>query len=111
MGPVSNNWYLQRNIPYTLETYEDSRGKSSLFYKAFAESYSCGRIDIYGLDEQEFYAGKDEYGVAPMRTEDWNDFGEWLDKIKCKVQIRYDTLIHMFEVTHKRKIRWANNEN
>ena len=80
-------------------------------YKSYTESYSCGRIDIYGLDENEYYAGKSEYRVSPMRTEDWNDFGEWLAKIECKVQIRYDTLIHMFEVTHKRKIRWANNEN
>ena len=110
MGPVATRWYEERNIPFEIR---ETSGKllPKTEYKHFLESYSCGRIDIYGLDEQEFYAGKDEYGVAPMRTEDWNDFGEWLDKIECKVQIRYDTLIHMFEVTHKRKIRWANNEN
>ena len=110
MGPVSTRWYEKNNIPYVLKMSSGRLGPIKE-YKSYTESYSCGRIDIYGLDENEYYAGKSEYRVSPMRTEDWNDFGEWLAKIECKVQIRYDTLIHMFEVTHKRKIRWANNEN
>ena len=107
MGPVSTKWYEGRNIPFILK-----KTSGKLFpvreYKDYLESYSCGRIDIYGLDEDVYWCGKSEYSVAPMRTEDWNDFSEWLDKIECKVQIGYDTLIHLFETTHKRKIRWAD---
>ena len=107
MGPVSTRWYEERDIPFVLKK---TSGKilPVVEYKDFLESYSCGRIDIYGLDEDAYWCGISEYGVAPMRTEDWNDFSEWLDKIECKVQIRYDTLIHMFETTHKRKIGWAD---
>ena len=89
MGPVSTKWYEDRNIPEGI-------------------NYSCGRIDIYGLDEEEYWCGKHEYGLAPMRTEDWNDFSEWLDHITCKFMLKLDTLIHLFEITHKRKIRWAD---
>jgi len=107
MGPVSTRWYEERDIPFVMKK---TSGKilPVVEYKDYLESYSCGRIDIYGLNEEEYWCGKSEYSVDPMRTEDWNDFSEWLDKIECKVQIRYDTLIHMFETTHKRKIRWAD---
>ena len=89
MGPVSTKWYEDRNIPEGID-------------------YSGGRIDIYGLDEEEHWGGKSEYDVRPMRTEDWNDFGDWLDHINCKFLVKLDTLIHLFEITHKRKIRWAD---
>ena len=107
MGPISTKWYEDRNIPFVMKRTKGIAPFPARDYKDYVE-YSCGRIDIYGLDEEEYYAGKSEYGVAPMRHEDWNDFSEWHDKIECKVQIRYDTLIHMFETTHKRKIRWAD---
>ena len=99
-----HNWVV---IKITEETLNASN-TAYIEYKDYLESYSCGRIDIYGLDEEEYWCGKHEYGLAPMRTEDWNDFSDWLDHISCKFMLKLDTLIHLFEITHKRKIRWAN---
>ena len=108
MGPVSTKWYEDRNIPFVLKKTLNASNTAYIEYKDYLESYSCGRIDIYGLDEEEYWCGKHEYGLAPMRTEDWNDFSDWLDHISCKFMLKLDTLIHLFEITHKRKIRWAN---
>jgi hypothetical protein len=76
-------------------------------YRDYLESYSCGRIDIYGLDEEEYYAGKNEYGVSPMRTEDWNALGDWLDNIQDDyIVMTYKELIRQFEEHHGKPIRW-----
>ena len=48
-------------------------------YKDFTENYSCGRIDIHGLDNEEYYGGQHEYSLSVMRTEDWN---QWLNIVR-----------------------------
>ena len=106
MGPVSTRWYEERDIPFELRK---TSGKilPVVEYKHFLESYSCGRIDIYGLDEDEYWCGKSEYGVAPMLTEDWNAFGDWLDNIKDESLITYKELIRQFEEHQGQPIRWS----
>ena len=108
MGPISTRWYEERDIPFVLKK---TSGKilPVVEYKDFLESYSCGRIDIYGLDTYQFWCGKYEYGVAPMRTEDWNAFGDWLDNIEDEKLITYDELIRQFEEHYGNKIRWVDN--
>jgi len=107
MGPISTKWYEDRNIPYVMKK---SKGVLEPFpvreYKDYVE-YSCGRIDIYGLDEEEYWCGKSEYGVAPMRHEDWNAFGDWLDNIKDERLITYEELIRQFEEHYGQPIRWS----
>ena len=108
MGPISTKWYEDRNIPFVMKRTKGIAPFPARDYKDYVE-YSCGRIDIYGLDEEEYYAGKSEYGVAPMRHEDWYALGEWLDTLKDDyILMTYKELIHLFEITHKRKIRWAD---
>ena len=107
MGPVSNQWYEEQNIPYVLKMTSGVFAPA-IEYKYFTESYSCGRIDIRGLDEEEYYCGQDEYGVDPMHTEDWNALSEWLDDFKSDKLIPYETLISLFEDNYCKKIRWAN---
>ena len=77
MGPVSTRWYEDRGVPFE---WRETSGKvfEKSEYRHYLESYSCGRIDIYGLDEKEHWGGRSEYSVAPMRTEDWNALGDWL---------------------------------
>ena len=106
MGPVSTRWYEERDIPFELRK---TSGKilPVVEYKDFLESYSCGRIDIYGLDEDAYWCGKSEYSVAPMRTEDWNAFGDWLDNIKDERLITYEELIRQFEEHYGQPIRWS----
>ncbi|MDA8866169.1 hypothetical protein N9H77_01555 [Porticoccaceae bacterium] len=109
MGPIATRWYEDRNIPFEVR---ETSGKilPKVEYKHFLESYSCGRIDIYGLDESEHWGGKSEYSVAPMRTEDWNALGDWLDKLESSVLLTYRELISDFEKEYGRGIRWVEND-
>jgi hypothetical protein len=72
-------------------------------YKEFLESYSCGRIDIRGDTESPH---GDEYGVRPMRTEDWNAFSDWLDDLDTTYQWTYQELLEGFEKETQTTIRW-----
>ena len=106
MGPVSTLWYEDNNIPFEWRE-TSSKILANVKYKHFLESYSCGRIDIYGLDEEEYWGGKSEYGVALMRTEDWNAFGDWLDNIEDESLTTYEDLIRQFEDHRGKPIRWS----
>ena len=57
---------------------------------------------------EEYYCGQSEYGVAPMRTEDWNALGDWLDELKTEALLSYNELIEQFETHYGKKIRWAD---
>ena len=107
MGPIATRWYEDRNIPFEIR---ETSGKilPKTEYKHFLESYSCGRIDIYGLDESEHWGGKSEYGVAPMLTEDWNAFSYWLDEMQTEELWSYEKLIEHFQYYNKAEIRWAD---
>ena len=106
MGPVSTKWYGDRNIPFVMKKSKGVEPFPVREYKDYLESYSCGRIDIYGLDAEEYWCGKHEYGVAPMRSEDWNDLSEWLDTFQTKELVSYYRLLEIFEMTKRVKIRW-----
>lgn len=105
MGPISTGWYEERNIPYVLKK---TSGKvlPSVEYKDFTESYSCGRIDIYGLDESEHWGGKSEYSVGVMNTKSWNLLSEYLDTYTSSELVSYDDLIESFELETGNKIEW-----
>ena len=105
MGPVATRWYEDNDIPYVLKK---TSGKTlPVFeYKDFAESYSCGRIDIYGLDESEYWGGKSEYSVPVMKTESWNLLSDYLDSYESSELVSYEDLIEDFELRTKHKIEW-----
>jgi hypothetical protein len=105
MGPIATRWYEDRNIPFE---WKETSGKifEKTRYRHYLESYSCGRIDIYGLDEKEHWCGRSEYSVAPMRTEDWNDLSDWLDTLDTYELTTYEDLIDQFEHYHGTSIRW-----
>ena len=105
MGPVSTKWYEDRQIPFSI-AFTSGIIFNVTEYKEYTESYSCGRIDIYGLDSEEYWGGKHEYSLSVMRTEDWNALGDWLDKLETDELMPYDLLIERFE-EHYGKIRWS----
>ena len=109
MGPISTRWYEDRNIPFEIR---ETSGKilPKTEYKHYLESYSCGRIDIYGLDESEHWGGKSEYSVAPMRTEDWNELSDWLDTLDTDELWSYDKLFQSFKHDTGIQIRWVEND-
>ena len=107
MGPISTKWYETRDIPFvTMKKTSKTLGRE-YEYKEYLEKYSCGRIDIYGLDEQEYWGGKSEYSVAPMRAEDWNKLQDWLDELQTETLLTYKELISRFEKDYRKHIRWA----
>ena len=108
MGPVSSRWYEENNIPYVLKMSNGRFGPIKE-YKSYTESYSCGRIDIYGLDNEEYWGGKSEYSLGIMRTEDWNAFGDWLDELETPTLHTYKELISNFEKDYGQPIRWIIN--
>ena len=105
MGPITTRWYEEHNIPYVLKK---TSGKvlPPVEYKDFTESYSCGRIDIYGLDESEHWGGKAEYSVPVMKTESWNLLSDYLDDYESSELVSYEDLIEDFETRSKHKIEW-----
>ena len=105
MGPVATRWYEENNIPYVLKMSSGRFGPAKE-YKDFTENYSCGRIDIHGLDNEEYYCGQHEYGVSPMRTEDWNALSNWLNNLRTHKLHTYNELICNFEKDYGQLIRW-----
>ena len=114
MGPISTRWYEERNIPYVLNKTSCNVlwGSPAVEYKDFTESYSCGRIDIYGLDESEHWGGKSEYSLGVMKTESWNLLSDYLNDYESSELVSYDDLIEDFETRSKHKIEWwVENDN
>jgi hypothetical protein len=80
MGPINEDWIAKHGT-----------------------GWSAGRIDIYGVPDEPWGY---EYSLPPMRTEDWNDFGDWLDDLTTEELLSYNELIEQFETHRGKKIRW-----
>jgi hypothetical protein len=80
-------------------------GLPNRLFDGFAVYKKDRDYDAPGLEE--YYCGQSEYGVAPMRTEDWNALSGWLDDFKSDKLIPYETLISLFEDNYCKKIRWV----
>lgn len=113
MGPVSMDWYrkrgLTRQVSKVLEedqTFGNLKAGDTWTYEEIITEYSCGRIDIRGLDPEKFYNGWDEYGLAPMHSEDWNALGDFLWNLTTETQLSYNELIERFELSYGKFIRW-----
>jgi hypothetical protein len=118
MGPVSMAWFRERGLTrkVTKVVEEDSvlvrlgRQKAGdvLEYDEVTTHYGGGRIDIRGLDENEFYNGWGEYSLPIMHGEDFNALSEWLDEQADETLRSYEELICDFEREYGKLIRWAN---
>ena len=86
MGPINDYWYQVRDLKIG--------------------SAAAGRIDIYGLDETEYYGGMSEYSLEPMSRESWERFSDWLDDLETEELWSYDRLIKEFESQYG-EIEWV----
>ena len=77
---------------------------NSAWIKEHGQGWSAGRIDIYGVPG-EFYPI--EYGLNPMRTEDWNALSDYLMTIETEELWSYDYLIEQFENYYGKRIEWC----
>jgi hypothetical protein len=88
MGPINENWIAKHGT-----------------------MWSAGRIDIRGLDNEVYWGGCHEYSLPPMRTEDWNDFDDWLESFQTHELWEFDDIVKLYESASGRKIRWLENES
>jgi spore coat polysaccharide biosynthesis protein SpsF (cytidylyltransferase family) len=90
MGPVPR-WYVENGLDYK-ET-----------------PYAGGRIDVYGLNSEEFYKGKTELSLPIMREEDYYVFSDWLESFHSEELMSLKQIINLYEKDNP-KIRWFNQE-
>jgi hypothetical protein len=83
MGPANADWYRDRGLLGSNEQV--------------TVQCAAGRIDIYGLDETEYYGGMYEYSVLPMKRESWDRLADWLDEFETQELWSYDQIIAEFE--------------
>jgi len=81
------------------ETYE---------VEEITEQCAAGRIDIYGLDETEYYCGRSEYSLPPMKVKSWNMFSDWLDDFETEELWKFDEIIDEFETQCNTTIEWID---
>ena len=86
MGPVSTRWYEDNNV---------SEG-----------GYAAGRIDIRGLDEDDYWCGRHEYGVGVMKQESWNILSDYLRDFESAELLPYKELLEGFEKATGHTIEW-----
>ena len=103
MGVLNMDFYKDNNIPYTEVTKYSKLLDKEYTVKQYHQTYSCGRIDIYGVPDEPFGTA---YGVSPMEDESWGKLGEWLDKITLNYIPTEEELYRMFENDTGYKIKW-----
>ena len=86
MGPINKYWYQTRKLK--------------------VGTVAAGRIDIYGLDESEYYNGQFEYPLRPMSRESWELLSDWLEEFETEVLWSEQALFDEFEKQTGHIIEW-----
>lgn len=90
MGPVHTKWFTDRGI------------------KSGDESWAGGRIDIYGLDRNDYYDGRGELGLPIMDGESWFKLTDWLAEYKTQEVKTLEELLSDFYADTNHTIQWAS---
>jgi hypothetical protein len=114
MGPINTKWYLDHGLGKLVTKVCESDSKYGSLKKGdtyqvveVLEHYSAGRIDIRGDEYGEWV--DDEYGLEPMKSEDWNLLSDWLDTVETDFTWKKEDLLSNFERFIGRPIRWYND--
>ena len=83
----------------------DHKAGETIQFEEITEQWYGGRIDIYGLPEDEYYNGKDEMGLPIMDGPSYGSFSQWLEKFETDTVWTLNELVAEYERTHD-KIRW-----
>ena len=102
MGPISQTWY-EENVPYVTSSRFNSILNKEIEVKDFTESWSGGRIDISGVPNEPYGL---EYGLSTMRSENWNEFSEWLKGVQSEELLTLNQLLKLYN----KPIHWFNKE-
>jgi len=109
MGPVSMNWY-EENVPMIEKPHYSIGTHENIIVRIPETHYACGRIDIRGLDEEEYWSGWHEYSVGIMTQTSWNKLSSWCRAFESETLLTYDQLIENFENDTNYKIEWFKND-
>lgn len=119
MGPVSLDWYRERGLTKMVSRSLESEFLAKKLdkqvgdeyeFETITEHWAGGRIDIYGLDEHEYYCGRSEYALPIMDGTSWDLFSDWLDEYETIELKTFDQLLSAFEADTDHVIRWAHEE-
>lgn len=119
MGPISMDWFRDRGLTREVDTEVTHEYLAIQLgvnvgdvvpMEDVTEYWSGGRVDIYGLDEVEYYGGMSEYSLPIMDGVSWNLFSDWLDNYETIELKTYEQLLSAFEADTDHKIRWAHKE-
>ena len=97
MGPANLHWYADRGLV-------NENG-------SMTAHYSAGRLDIYGLDESEYYGGMSEYDLPPMTSESWERFSDWLDDFSSTELLNLNQLVEQFKQATGHSIQWYQDSS
>jgi hypothetical protein len=89
MGPVSLQWYRDRGIDPKLQ------------------QYAGGRIDVYGMNEDDYYAGRTAIGLPVMTAQCFNALSDFLRGFTSSSLLKYDDLITLYYAEGNPEIEYA----
>lgn len=89
MGPISLQWYRDRGIDPNLQ------------------QYAGGRIDVYGMNENDYYAGATAIGLPVMKAQCFNSLSAFLRGFTSSSLLRYDELIMLYYAEGNPEIEYA----
>lgn len=119
MGPISMDWFRDRGLTKEVDTEVTHEYLARQLgvnvgdvvpMEDVTEYWSGGRVDIYGLDEVEYYGGMSEYSLPIMDGVSWNLFSDWLENYETVELETFEQLLSAFEADTDHKIRWAHKE-
>ena len=112
MGPISMEWFRERGLTEMVTHVQEQdskitdRKKGDVYEREeIVIHYSAGRMDIRD-DSKSGYAGWHEYSLAPMRTEDWNLFSDWLIDFETETLWTLDQILEEYRQDTGHVIRW-----
>lgn len=94
MGPISLQWYRDRGIPFVDKCTP-------------ATMYAGGRIDVYGVSDDDYYDGKTAIGLPVMTASSFNSFSAFLKDFSSSSLLTYDQLITLYHAEGNPKIEYA----
>lgn len=112
MGPVGMWWFRENGFVEVKEKvlekdsqFSNKKKGDTVSYEDITKHWYGGRIDIYGLPENEYYNGKSEMALPIMDGPSWSAFSKWLESFTSEEVLSLDALVTEFEKSND-KIVW-----
>lgn len=112
MGPSGMWWFRDNGFTQIVKKVltEDNRFSGAkkgdeVEIEEITKQWYGGRIDIYGLPEDEYYCGQSEMGLPIMDGISYRNFSDWLENFESTTLLSLDELVEEFEKSYP-KINW-----